>query len=207
MTGGYSVSCDILRPSLCPYVQIAYGGPTPPIYICHGTDRPAIVHRPLWCDTPLYLHITIRTKRDSTYSRCNCHRAGGNEANVHPTDTRPSAYRAVNTMRHRRCTGKRMLFIFRITNEQRGDAGFVYVKVSDTCTVESRCSVFRPFVITHCKTNAICSEEPGTRHLGSESFVLLRRPITAQSSSVFRWLSTIACMLMEWASCSNIINV
>lgn len=25
MTGGYSVSRDILRPSLCPYVQIAYG--------------------------------------------------------------------------------------------------------------------------------------------------------------------------------------
>lgn len=33
---------------------------------------------------------------------------------------------------------------------------------------------------------AICSEEPGTRHVGSESLVLLRRPLTAQSSSVFR---------------------
>jgi hypothetical protein len=32
---------------------------------------------------------------------------------------------------------------------------------------------------------AICSEEPGTRHVGSGSLVLLRRPIAAQSSSAF----------------------
>ena len=71
---------------------------------------------------------------------------------MHPTDTRPISYRTVNKMRLRSCTGKWMLFIFRITNEQQGEgAGLVCAKVCDADTVEFRCSGFRTFVITHCK--------------------------------------------------------
>jgi hypothetical protein len=97
--------------------------PRRPIYICHSTDGlPAIVHGPMRCDTP-YLHITIRTKHDNTYRGCNCRRTKWGYSlttDVHPTDTRPSSYRTVNTMRLQRCTGKEILFVFRITKEQRG---------------------------------------------------------------------------------------
>ena len=145
--------------------------PRRPIYICHGTDKPAIVHRPKWCDTP-YLHISIRTidgnKTWYHISRVKLSQdiprqlSDGQRSSVwYKTEFLPT----VNTMRLRRGTGKLMLFVFRMTSEQRGeDAGVIYVKVCDTDTVESRCSVLRPFVITHCKTNvwALCHLFGGT---------------------------------------------
>jgi len=134
------VSCDILRPSICRYVQIAYGRSHAALftYVTAQTDLPLSTDP---CDAirriciSQYAQLTA-TKHDTTYRGCKCHRTKRGyslTANVYPSDTRQISYRTVNTMRLRRCTGKWMLFIFRITIEQLGEgAGFVYVKVCDT---------------------------------------------------------------------------
>jgi len=71
MTGGYSVSCDILQPSLCPYVQIAYGRSHAALF----TYVTAQTNLPLSTDpSDVIRHICISqyaqltaTKHDTTY--------------------------------------------------------------------------------------------------------------------------------------------